>query len=104
MKKCCAALLAMLPFAAVAYPVEVEKQLNGAEITVTAYGTDQSMGSVNLSNYGEANAQCTVVFRNGPEPARIRKVSIAAGRASDVSARFNRGIIKLRVAVTCKVA
>ena len=36
MKKLCCALLACLPLTVMAYPIEVEKQLNGAEVAARA--------------------------------------------------------------------
>ena len=35
MKKICCALIALLPLTAFAYPIEIDKKLNGAEVSVT---------------------------------------------------------------------
>lgn len=67
MKKCCAALLALLPLTALAYPIDVEKELEGVKLDYTTYDTDYDMGAITLNNYGEVAAQCKVTFRNGPE-------------------------------------
>lgn len=102
MRKFCCVLLALLPLSAWAYPIEVEKQLNGQSIDYTAYDTDEDIGSIQLNNYGKSDALCSVVFRNGPEAPRTRKVEVAAGQGKNVTAKFNRKIIKLRLDLTCQ--
>ncbi|MNE75240.1 hypothetical protein D3C80_1713790 [compost metagenome] len=104
MKKCCVVLLALLPMTAFAYPIEVEKNLDGVKIDYTTYDTDYDMGSITLNNYGDVAATCRVIFRNGPESPRTRRVQIQAKHSSDVTAKFNRSIIKLRIQVDCKPA
>ncbi len=101
MKKCCAVLLLLLPLSALAYPIEVEKQLDGVKLDYTAYDTHYDMGAISLNNYGQVAAQCKVTFRNGPEAPRVRRVQVPAGKRVDVNAKFNRQIIKLRIALSC---
>jgi hypothetical protein len=43
-----------------------------------------------------------VVFRNGPEAPRTRKIEVAAGKFKNATAKFNRNIIKLRITLTCQ--
>src|SRR5690606_32571001 len=59
-------LFALLPLAAVAatYPVELEQQLNGAEINATPEAIDRDLAGLLLLNYGKTPAVCTAVFRN----------------------------------------
>lgn len=102
MKKICCAVLALLPLTAFAYPIDVEKHLNGLSIDYTAYDTDADIGSIQVNNYGNTDAACTVVFRSGPEAPRTRKIEVAAGKFKNVTAKFNRNVIKLRVELTCK--
>ena len=102
MKKCCAALLLCLPLGAMAYPIEVEKDLAGVKLDCTTYDTAYDIGSITLNNYGQVPAACKVTFRNGPEAPRVRRVNVPAGKSVDVTAKFNRQIIKLRIAVNCK--
>ncbi|WP_422403473.1 3-phosphoglycerate kinase [Pseudomonas sp. GZD-209] len=102
MKKCCAALLLCLPLGAMAYPIDVEKQTNGVKVDYTAYDTTYDIGSINLNNYGQVPAACKVTFRNGPEAPRVRRVNVPAGKSVDVTAKFNREILKLRIQVDCK--
>lgn len=101
MKKLCCALLALLPLSAFAYPIELEKQLNGAEVSATSQEIDHNIAAVQLYNYGQAAAHCSAVFRNGPEAPRSRKVALQAGESSTLSIKFARSIIKLRVQLTC---
>ncbi|NBA97814.1 3-phosphoglycerate kinase [Pseudomonas sp. R5(2019)] len=102
MKKCCAVLLSLLPLVAYAYPIDVDKQLDGVKLDYTTYDTDYDIGSITLNNYGQVAADCKVVFKNGPEAPRTRRVQVAAGKSADVTAKFNRKIIKLRIDLSCK--
>ncbi|MEG0862767.1 MAG: 3-phosphoglycerate kinase [Pseudomonas sp.] len=102
MKKCCAVLLALLPLTALAYPIDVEKNIDGVKLDYTTYDTDRDIGSITLNNYGEVPAQCKVLFRNGPEAPRVRRVQVPARQSKDVTAKFNREIIKLRISLDCK--
>ncbi|MDZ3993359.1 3-phosphoglycerate kinase [Pseudomonas sp. Teo4] len=102
MKKCCAALLMCLPLGAMAYPIDVEKQLTGVKLDYTTYATDYDIGAITLNNYGQVPAACKVTFRNGPEAPRVRRVNVPAGKGVDVTAKFNRQIVKLRIALDCK--
>jgi hypothetical protein len=102
MKKICLALAALLPLSAFAYPIEIEKQLNGAEVSATSQQVDSNIGGVLLYNYGTQPAQCSAVFRNGPEAPRTRKVQIKAGDTANLTVKFGRNIIRLRVDLTCQ--
>ncbi|AXP01976.1 MULTISPECIES: 3-phosphoglycerate kinase [Pseudomonas] len=102
MKKICCAVLALLPLTAFAYPIDVEKHLNGLSIDYNAYDTDADIGSIQVNNYGNVDAACTVVFNNGPEAPRTRKIEVAAGKFKNATAKFNRNIIKLRIKLTCQ--
>lgn len=102
MKKFCCALLACLPLSVMAYPIEIESQFNGAEVSASSQEIDHNMGGVQLTNYGRRDAECKAVFRNGPEAPRTRKISLSAGKSSSLAVKFSRSIIKLRVALTCE--
>ncbi|MET1079051.1 MAG: 3-phosphoglycerate kinase [Pseudomonas sp.] len=96
------ALLLLVPFEGfAAYPIEVEKQLNGAEISYATQDIDNDLGGLTLTNLGQAAASCSAVFRNGPEAPRTRKVILDAGQTNNLSVKFNRNIIKLRITLTC---
>lgn len=92
---------AMLPLTASAFPFEVEKQLNGAEVSTTTQEIDHNMGAILLYNYGRADAECTAVFRNGPEAPRTRKAKVAAGQSESMTYKSSRSIIRLRAELTC---
>ncbi|MCO7521953.1 MULTISPECIES: 3-phosphoglycerate kinase [unclassified Pseudomonas] len=102
MKKSCLAVLLCLPLGAMAYPIDVEKQMTGVKVDYTAYDTAYDIGSISLNNYGQVAAACKVSFRNGPEAPRVRRVNVPAGKSVDVTAKFNRQIIKLRIVLDCK--
>ncbi|MCV9921804.1 MULTISPECIES: 3-phosphoglycerate kinase [Pseudomonas] len=102
MKKSCVALLLCLPLTAMAYPIDVDKQVTGVKVDYTAYDTAYDIGSISLNNYGEVAASCKVTFRNGPEAPRVRRVNVPAKQSVDVTAKFNRQIIKLRIGLSCK--
>ena len=78
MKSVCFALLCLLPGVALAYPIEVDKQMNGAEVSYQTIEIDHDMAALALYNLGDSAAQCTAVFRNGPEAGRTRKAVLPA--------------------------
>ncbi len=93
----------LLPATVFAFPIEVEQQLNGAEIDIQTLDLGNNTGSVSLHNYGPRAAVCTARFRNGPESPRTRKTRIASGDKAHLTARFSSTVIKLRVQVECKL-
>ncbi|WP_322978575.1 3-phosphoglycerate kinase [Pseudomonas sp. C11] len=97
----CLLLLACLPLGAHAYPIELEKQLNGAEVSATTQDIDHNMAGLMLYNYGQKDAECTAVFRNGPEAPRTRRTSLQAGASNNMTAKFTRSVIRLRIDLTC---
>ncbi|EIK94704.1 hypothetical protein PMM47T1_20448 [Pseudomonas sp. M47T1] len=101
MKSCCALLLTLLPLCAFAYPIAVEKHVAGTDISYTTDDTAGDMGSITLSNDGPQAAECTVVFRNGPESPRTRRVTVEPGKSVSTLQRFNRDILTLRLKLTC---
>lgn len=107
MKKLLPAALIALPLtvfslSALAFPIELEKTLNGAEVSASTQEVDFNMGAVQLVNYGRAAAECSAVFRNGPESPRHRKVTLQPGADALLTARFTAQVIKMRIKVTCK--
>ncbi|WP_068825666.1 3-phosphoglycerate kinase [Pseudomonas sp. BMS12] len=103
MKKTCLALATLLlPLTAFAYPSELEKQLNGAEVAAEIQDIDTNIGGLILYNYGQMDAKCKARFRNGPEAPRTRSAELKAGERTLLTIRFARNIIKLRVDLTCE--
>ncbi|WP_445179376.1 3-phosphoglycerate kinase [Pseudomonas sp. McL0111] len=101
MNKFCCVLLALLPLTAFAYPIDVQKNLNGLKIDYETYDTDTDMGSIKVVNYGDVDAVCKAVFSNGPEAPRTRSLEIPAGKHKNATAKFSRSIIKLRIELSC---
>ncbi len=97
-------LFALLPFAASAasYPVDIDQQLNGAEVTVTPQVIDRDLTGLLLHNYGETAAVCTAVFRNGPEAPRTRRTELQPGERKALTSKFKRDVIRLRIKLTCE--
>lgn len=102
MNKICCVVLAMLPLSAWAYPIEVEKHYEGVQIDYTSHDTFYDTGAITVNNYGDVPAKCSVAFQNGPEAPKIRRIAVAAKNSVDVSAKFNRSIIKLRIKLDCE--
>lgn len=96
------AVLALLPLSGfAAYPIEVEKQLNGAEIAYFAEDLDRDLAALTLQNMGQTPAICSAVFRNGPEAPRTRKTLLEPGQTRNLTVKFSRSVIKLRIQLTC---
>ena len=102
MKKMCAFLLLALPLTALAYPIDVSKQFNGSEVSATAVEIDHNMVGLLLENYGKADASCVARFANGPESPRVRKATLAGGKRENLTVRFTRSVIHMRIELTCK--
>ncbi len=101
MKKFCCVLLALLPLTAFAYPIDVQKDLNDMKIDYETFDTDKDIGTIRVANYGDVDATCKAVFRNGPEAPRTRSIDVPAGKHKNATAKFTREIIKLRIKLTC---
>jgi hypothetical protein len=80
----------------------VEKHLNGMQIDYNSHDTAYDIGNITVNNYGDVPAKCTAVFNNGPEAPRTRRVQIAAKSSSNVTVKFSREIIKLRIKLSCE--
>ncbi|KJK00397.1 3-phosphoglycerate kinase [Pseudomonas sp. 21] len=101
MKKFCCAVLALLPLTALAYPIEVQKSLNGTEVDVETQDIGDQMGAIILRNVGQQPVTCTAVFVNGPETPHVRKATLAPGKEANLTSSFSRAVIKLRIKLTC---
>lgn len=104
MKRLCFAALVIFPLSAVAvsYPVELEQELNGAEVLASTETIDRDMAGLVLQNFGRGPVECTAVFRNGPEMPRTRRITLESGEVKPMTAKFKRDVIKLRVKLTCE--
>lgn len=102
MKKLSCALLALLPLSAFAiYPIDVETQLNGTEVSYSTQDISRDMAAINVVNQGRGDVRCTAVFRNGPESPRTRRVSLKSGQDASLTTKFTRDIIRLRITLEC---
>ena len=97
------AVLSLLPLTAAAYPIVVEKSLNGAEISYDVQELARDMGAIFLVNQGESAARCTAYFRSGPDTPRTRKVLLQSGERATLSVRFTRDIMRLRIRLECEL-
>lgn len=98
------AVLALLPLSGfAAYPIEVEKQLNGAEIAYSTQGLGRDLAALTLQNLGQTPAICSAVFRNGPEAPRTRRTLLEPGQTRNLTAKFSRSVIRLRIKLTCEL-
>lgn len=88
MKRLCCFALSLLPLSAFAYPIEVDPQLNGTEVSYSTQDIGRDMGAILLTNLGGQAAECTAVFRNGPETPKVRKGVIQPGQNSNFTAQF----------------
>ncbi|AGI25240.1 3-phosphoglycerate kinase [Pseudomonas sp. MT3] len=104
MKKICCAVLALLPLTALAYPIEVQKSLNGTEVDYETQDIGDQMGAILLRNNGQQSVTCTAVFVNGPETPHVRKATLEPGKQANMTSSFSRAVIKLRIKLTCRPA
>lgn len=102
MKKLILTATLLLPATGFAFPIDVEQQLNGAEIDIQSMDLGNNTGSVSLHNYGQRAAVCTARFRNGPESPRTRRARLGSGERAHLTARFSTTVIRLRVQVECQ--
>jgi hypothetical protein len=104
MKKLSCALFALLPLATfAAYQIDVESELNGAEVSYSTQEISGDMAAIFLVNQGRTDARCTAVFRNGPESPRTRKVTLKSGQEASLTSKFTRDILRLRIKLECHV-
>ena len=103
MKRIVCLLCALLPLGVQAYPIELSRQLNGAEVSASTQAIDHNMAALQLYNYGQAAAECSAVFRNGPEAPRTRRALLAPGASSNLTIKFTRSVVRLRVELTCNL-
>ena len=101
MKKLIACCFAMLPLAAMAYPIDVTDDVAGTDVTFDVQEINFNMSGVLVRNHGNVPVRCQATFRNGPEAPRTRKVLIKPHSESHLTAKFTREIMRLRVDLKC---
>ncbi|MDY7218934.1 3-phosphoglycerate kinase [Denitrificimonas sp. JX-1] len=91
----------LLPVAALAFPIEVQQQLNGTEIEVQTLDLGNNTASLSLHNFGEHNVICKARFSNGPETPRTRQAQVMAKGVAHLTVRFSTAVIKARIRIEC---
>ena len=86
--------------AALAYPVDLRVTSQGLDVDATHTLLGEST-VVRLQNYEKFPVRCDVQFRNGPQIARTRKVTIAPGESGIARFMPSRVVVRLRVNVEC---
>jgi hypothetical protein len=81
-------VLAMLPLTAFAYPIDVQKNLNGLKIDYKPMTPTSDIGSIQVNNYG-SRCRLQGVFNNGPEAPRTRNIEVPAGKHTNATAKFS---------------
>ena len=105
MAKYCVLLLAWLPLAAaLAYPIEVRTRLDATQIDYRSQDIAADLAGLTLDNRGAHAAQCTAVYRNGPEAPRLRRVRLAPGETVHLVVKLHRQVVRLRIELDCAPA
>ena len=97
----CGILLA-ISMSATAYPIDVQKKLNGLDIDFNEYDTASDMASIRINNYGTVDAACKVTFRHGPDLPKTKHIQVAAKSHKIATAKFTRAIINMHIQLTCE--
>lgn len=75
MKRLCCFALSLLPLSAFAYPIEVDPQLNGTEVSYSTQDIGRDMGAILLTNLGGPGGRV-----HGGVPQRSGDPESAQGR------------------------
>lgn len=73
MKRLCCFALSLLPLSAFAYPIEVDPQLNGTEVSYSTQDIGRDMGAILLTNLGarrQSARRCSATARRPRKCAR----------------------------------
>lgn len=102
MKYLCCVLLVLLPLSAFAYPIELEQHVSGVEVTATTQDIGHDLGALLLHNAGSVSADCRAIFRNGPETPQVRQVRLAPDQRGNLTVKFGRTVVRLRIELVCE--
>jgi hypothetical protein len=92
--------LLLVSLAAHAYPIDLRVTSQGLDVDATPTLLGEST-VVRLHNYEKFPVRCDVQFRNGPQIARTRKVTIEPGESGIARFMPSRMVVRLRVNVEC---
>jgi hypothetical protein len=82
------------------YPIDVESELNGLDIKVTA--TPGALAVLTLQNKSKSRADCTAEFEGGLQTPGKRSTRVAAGKNATLSYKVKDDLARLRVKLVCK--
>ncbi|MGB5209429.1 MAG: hypothetical protein WBN31_12795 [Gammaproteobacteria bacterium] len=98
------ALMALMATSqAAAYPVDLDIDTEGLEVTVNRVDVDEAV-VLQVHNYETRPIRCNFEFRNGPEVARQRKVSIDASADRVVRWTPGRSVVRVKVSGKCWIS
>jgi hypothetical protein len=83
-----------------AYPVDLDIDVEGLEVTITRVDVDAAV-ILQVHNYETTEIRCDFEFRNGPEVARQRKVSVDASAERVVRWTPSRSVVRIKVSGKC---
>lgn len=90
----------LLSAIAAAFPVEFDVNTEGVEVDIVRVEAGEAV-VLRVRNYEDAEIRCDLTFRNGPEIARQRKISVEAGEQRVVRWNPSRNVVRIRVSGSC---
>lgn len=90
----------LLSAAAAAFPVEFDVDTEGLEVDIVRVDVGEAV-VLRVRNYEDGEIRCDLTFRNGPEVARQRKISVDAGEDRVVRWNPSRHVVRIRVSGRC---
>ena len=90
----------LLSAVAAAFPVEFDVNTEGLEVDIVRVDVDEAV-VLRVRNYEDGEIRCDLTFRNGPEIARQRKISVDAGQQHVVRWNPSRHVVRIRVSGSC---
>ena len=91
---------ALLSAPAWGYPIDVSYESEGLDVAIEPVQLDMATVVV-LRNFEPRDVRCDVVFENGPEVARRRKVTVEAGGQRTTRFQPRRRVVRMRISVNC---
>ncbi|MGD8975968.1 MAG: hypothetical protein PVG91_00075 [Gammaproteobacteria bacterium] len=83
-----------------AFRVDINVNLEGLEVEILRVDIDEAV-VLRVRNYEDGEIRCDFEFRNGPEVARERRVSVEAGKDRVVRWTPSRQVVRVRVGGSC---
>jgi len=90
----------LLSAVAAAFPVEFDVNTEGLEVDIVRVDVDEAV-VLRVRNYEDGGIRCDLTFKNGPEIARQRKISVDAGQDRVVRWVPSRQVVRIRVSGSC---